>query len=271
MKTLDDDPDFDIHEYIIENGKKIFSDDTFENFFTISSQLSKTLKLRIQEDELESFNLRDHTGLEFIEEKIALLDDEKLAKFYNNLIAQGHSFRLAGEDTFYCSSYSMNRISYLAGVHIFYNWLKENKDYEDSKLKSGEPDGLFFRTVFESMHAFFFSKIMNPHRKCDMYYNLRNSPSHAEPLPRKTAIARSRRRDLQSDHTRLGLNEAHTAAEFCGHILGEYLYVHTFDKNGIKTFSANFMDLSFDQNSFDKVREKLLKDVDYKNHKKRYF
>lgn len=269
-ENLDDDPDFDIHEYIIENGKKIFSDDTFENFFTISSQLAKTLRLNIDEDELESFNLRDHTGLEFIEEKIQSLGSAPLAKFYNDLIAKGQSFRLAGEDTFYCSSYSMNRISYLAGVHIFYNWLKTNRAFEDSKLEAEDKESIFYRSLLECMHAFFFSKIMNPHRKCDMYYDLRQSLDANDPARAASVLALDG--GAASEFLkRLSLTESHTAAEICGHIFGEYLYIKTFDQEGIKTFSEDFMDLSFDADSFQRTREKLLKGVDYKEHKKRYF
>ncbi len=37
-ENLCDDPDFDIHEYIIENGAKTFSDDTKENFLGICNE-----------------------------------------------------------------------------------------------------------------------------------------------------------------------------------------------------------------------------------------
>ena len=122
-ENLCDDPEFDIHEYIIENGKKIFVDDTRDNFLLICGEIMGHLNLDIDEDELEDFNLYDHTKLEFIEEKIMNLENSSLISFYQYLIEMGQSFRLASGNTFYCSSYSMNRISYLAGIHIFHYYL----------------------------------------------------------------------------------------------------------------------------------------------------
>lgn len=273
-ENLNNDPDFDIHEYIIENGKKIFSEDTHENFLAIGAELSKAAKLGLHEENLENFNLRDHTGLEFIEEKIQKVKDKTVANFYNSLIATGHSFRISGENVFYCSSYSMNRISYLAGIHVFH-CIRQQSGFEDTRLKSKERISFFTQSVFESLHAFFFSKIMNPHRKCDMYwnlgFNLEEVQSKTEQKIYESALRVLNGESLNDSLFGMNMFDCHLSAQMVGHILGEYLYLKIFKESEKLELVKALSLVSFDEVTFNKARKKLLAGLDYKKHKKRYF
>lgn len=278
-ENLNNDPDFDIHEYIIENGKKIFSDDTQENFLTISQELAAAAGVAVDMDELEDFNLHDHTGLEFIEEKIQELEDKTIVNFYTNLIAMGQSFRLSGENTFYCSSYSMNRISYLAGIHVFHNYLASRRDGPEKAISSKDRESFFILFALESLHAFFFSKIMNPHRKCDMYWNLSEELMGDCAKSRANTLSASLRVLDGSDPGAalfgLNLNEIHATAQMTGHILGEYLYVKLSRlKSELDTeldLQKDIMDAEMNSSGFSQVRSLLLAGLNYREHKKRYF
>ena len=274
-ENSDNDPDFDIHEYIIENGKKIFNDDTHENFLTISAELASAANIELDEDELENFNLRDHTALEFIEEKIQDLSDKTIANFYNALIATGQSFRIAGENTFYCSSYSMNRISYLAGIHVFHCYMGAKSDDLDKPLASRNREHFFALCALESMHAFFFSKIMNPHRKCDMYWNLVSELDKELPKSRKTILSASLQimdgEDPLKSLFSMSLIDIYQVCQLVGHIFGEYLYVKIFNLGEKLDVSKDFMEVDLNSKGFGGVRKSLLAGLDYKTHKKRYF
>lgn len=269
-ENLDSDPDFDIHEYIIEKGKKIFSEDTHENFLGICLELVNIANVNISEEELEDFNLHDHTGLEFIEEKIEELGDKQLLEFYQELIATGQSFRLPSGKVFYCSSYSMNRISYLAGIHIFHSYL-ECIDQKRSKI-SKDPKLLASLFILESMYAFFFSKIMNPHRKCEMYWNLKKSFHTTGNKAMEASLKILDGEDLSETIRAYSLFDIHQMAQYVGHIFGEYIYLRLFqmDESELK-LQEDFLDKGLNAQTFDTIRKILLKDLDYKSHKKRYF
>jgi hypothetical protein len=272
-ENLCDDPDFDIHEYIIENGKKIFSEDTHENFFHICKELIEAIKIDFLVSELEDFNLVDHSALENIEEKISEYN-QVLRRFYENLIYTGQSFRLPDQKTFYCSSYSMNRIAYLAGVHIYHYFLNENGLNAFDILMSKKSNQKFFHLTLESLFGYFFSKVINPHRKCEMYLDLRTAQSKAM-NSHKTAIDLAIKVLDESDYSDLfqniRLNVLNESALLVGHMLGEYLYEHIFNRDIKYHFEKDFLLTTPDDFSFLRLKKILLKGVNYKKQQKRLF
>ncbi|MDH4467417.1 MAG: ChaN family lipoprotein, partial [Bacteriovoracaceae bacterium] len=83
-ENLMDDPDYDIHEYIIENGLKIFTGTTAENFLLLCKHLSTNFHLKIPEKDL-NFNVYDHSSLDFIENEINKNFDGHLKQFFHYL------------------------------------------------------------------------------------------------------------------------------------------------------------------------------------------
>ena len=69
-ENLCDDPEFDLHEYIIETGLKSFNGNIYENFFYLCKKLNSTLDLNLEKEELENFNIYDHQSLDIVLEKI---------------------------------------------------------------------------------------------------------------------------------------------------------------------------------------------------------
>lgn len=274
-ENLSNDPDFDIHEYIIENGKKTFSDDVSDNFLHMCNQIISALKLDISLDELENFNLKDHSSLEFVEDKIYEIKANNVRNYYHYLIETSQSFCLASRQIYYCSSYSMNRLAYLSGVHILHYYLSKNQIDTLRILKSTSSEKFVLMT-FEKVYAFFFSKVINPHRKCEMYQDLmrhkRNKhTSKSERVIFESAIEVLNGKDLKIILRGKRLTQLHEVSQFVGHILGEYLYLKVFEQGKITLLTNFLINQDVSLNSFKKVRKMLLDNFEYKTHIKRYF
>ncbi len=265
-ENLCNDPEFDIHSYIIENGKKIFSDDTHENFILICIQIINFLKLNIEEDEIENFNLYDHTNLDYVEETLSSSLNENLVDYYEYLIATNRSFRFL-ENKFYCSSYSMNRISYLAGIHILHFYLEKKGLNALSVFSSNKKDSFFTLITLEAILAYFFSKIINPHRKCDMYLDYQRA---SETKITKNILNLFETKNFSSIE-KLTLEEIYEVATPFGHILGEYLYLREAHEKSTSALQELLDNLSFHFEDFISIRDKILKPFEYEKHQKRYF
>lgn len=170
-ENLTDDPDFDLHEYIMETGLLAFNSGISDNFFFLSKEIARTLGEDIDEDELEDFNLYDYQKLELITEKIEALEDKKTIQFYRWMLEQGSGFFLPNRNNFYSSTYSINRLSYLAGVHIVRSKRQTiANEIEDEIFKDDQSFFIFWFFICAS--GYFCSKIINPYRKCDLYLDL---------------------------------------------------------------------------------------------------
>jgi hypothetical protein len=270
-----DDPDFDIHDYIIENGKKIFSEDTSENFLIICTDIINHLAFKIDLDVIEDFNLYDHTNLNFVEEKLELSLKPSLLNFYKYLIETNKSFRFPSNTTFYCSSYSMNRISYLAGIHIFHYFLGSEQTIAIDTLNSKSNQNKFFLFAFENMFGYFFSKIINPHRKCEMYKDIKKM-SLIEKNESSKRILEKSLQILDRDSfsillSGIPLKDIYEISLNVGHILGEYLYLSYSQGNKHSFGQSQFSNIKITQKDFCKVRKALLENQLYQDASKRYF
>jgi len=274
-ENLCDDPDFDIHDYIIENGKKFFSDDTRDNFLQYCTEMGEAINIKLDMDKLEDFNLHDHTNLDYVEEKISGLKSKSLINFYQHLVATGQSFRLPMEHTYYCSSYSMNRIAYLSGAHIYHYYL-ELADISPYKVYSStDQNKKFILLTMETMFSYFFSKVINPHRKCEMYLDLRNKTAQENNSADKEVLTLSAQilddASLNNKLSGVRLKRIHEMSLYIGHILGEYLYEGIFNQEQ-EINIENFLNKNvLEEFNFQRFKKVLLKGVKYKTHTKRVF
>lgn len=275
FENMSDDPEFDIHEYIIENGKKIFGDDAYDNFLLLSEEMIEALNLKVSRSDLEDFNLYDHTNLDYIQEEVEGLPNKKLRDFYQQLISKGFSFNLPGRSIFYCSSYSMNRLAYLAGVHIYHVYL-DHVQVDTSKIIYGQDNfKLFTLFTYEAMYAYFFSKVINPHRKCNMYQDYKellkttNDQKNREEFELILKLLElDQKNHLLNDRTYM---EIYTVALSIGHIFGEYLYSAIYNLSFKIEIESQFIKVPIDENSFNEIKQTLLGSRDFKKDRKRYF
>lgn len=268
-ENLCDDPDFDIHEYIIEKGKKIFGDDTQDNFSILCKQLTNACGINISNKEYDNYNLYDHTRLDFIENSLLELNDIKEIEFYSSYIAKGFSFKLPNKNSYYCSSYSVNRLAYLSGMHIFNTYKEDDLNMIPSifRVKSSKQ---VVAIVYEYMFAYFFSKIINPHRKCPLYRDFITGQNKSKIFGINRSILDSTRlHDIVENNT---TEDLIFSAIDVGHVLGEYLYKLTTNKPEQSEQIKQLLDnLKFDDFSFQTTKKRILENFEYKQHLKRYF
>lgn len=275
-ENLCQDPEFDIHNYLIENGKKIFNEDTHEDFHSLLGQILKAVQLKIDFNELDDFNLYDHTNLELVQDKILDLDHRNLVNFYLHLVETGQSFRLPNANDYYCSNYSMNRLAYIVGINIYYFKLSSSNSSPLEILTEGSQTERYILFLYEAMLGYFFSKVINPYRKCDMYKNLKKRAndkkiSAIELTTLTLAMETIDNKDLKIATRRKKLDKLHAAAILAGHILGEYLYFRIIEKNKKNLLEEILENLEISEKSFKSLRKILLEDIQYKNHIKRFF
>ena len=274
-ENLGDDPEFDIHEYLIENGKKIFGDDTQDNFLTLAMEMIKLCDLDISQDDISDFNLFDHTGLDFIEEKIETFKNRSMLSYYQQIMSIGQSFRIAGSNYFYCSSYSLNRISYLAGLQVFFHMYIKNRHDEIHILRGLDKERKIVFLIFQHLCGYFFSKLINPYRKCDMYRDLslqfQTENGHKKKLILKTSLDLIDDKFILNNLKELTLKDLHLVSLNVGHILGEYYY-QLYCKQGNNPEKIKHL-FSYDCVSLDyrTLRDTLLESIDYQDHIKRFF
>lgn len=236
FENLCEDPDFDLHQYMMGTGGMALNSNVPENFHYLCEELSKSLILNLDEDSLEDFNLLDHTQISVVLEKVDELQSSELKEFYKTLIARGKSFHLPNTNILYCSNYSMNRLSYLAGIHLFESVQKLQKnspfDYENKTL-------FFLRFCQQNLIGYFSSKLINPYRKCEMFQNFKdqlddpetgsnerkNSQLFIDILEQKEDPARLKKLLEEQDSITLFY-----AGRFLGKFLGEVLYLRIFNE-----------------------------------------
>jgi len=278
-----EDPEFDIHEYMIETGRMLFNSSVIDNFLYLSEKISKSLNLEISTSDLEDFNLYDHLKLDRVLERIQDVKKPTIVNFYTRLLKKSRPFRLPQSNNYYCSSYSMNRISFLAGVHVQNIILsKKNKNYEDVLLGRKQVDKFLF-LLYQCMMAYFSSKLINPYRKCDLYVDMEEHlKNRYTPKAKKENIGlaieiinHKKLHDNSLKEVLRGspLKKLYAAAKALGYFMGDVLYSN-FYKNGDEKLTDILEILltpNYDEDNFYKLHKLLLNDDDLGKYKKRFF
>ena len=275
-ENLMEDPEFDIHEYIIENGLKIFGSNTHDNFLLILNEIIKSLDLKIESDHLEDFNLYDHTSLEHIEDRIEALPLKNLKAFYQHLIEINQSFKMPGELDYYCSNYSINKISYLAGVHLFNIYLHQAGQGQLTILKARSLENKLLYFIFEHMYAYFFSKIFNPHRKCDLYIDLKERMAHKKATKKEKDLIIDcigiidNKVSVDQIAKRSNLNRMNDIGKIIGQFLGDYFYesITTRRIHNREQLEEDFLKVKVNISNFKRLKTFFLSDLSYKLQKK---
>lgn len=167
-ENLCDDPDFDLHERILElrpGPNEIGAEDSF---LDVSYKISALLGLDISQEILEDFNIRDFHELEGFSSKITKFPP-RLSKLYNEFIKEGTDFKLPFDNYYYCSAPVLNKISYLAGSHLLFHFSKKSSFFNDRVLLKRNKENIYIYFFFYSFFSYITAKIINPYRKCNLY------------------------------------------------------------------------------------------------------
>jgi hypothetical protein len=230
-ENLTEDPDFDIHEYLLEKGINTFNSETDENFLYISNKILSFLNITDVSD-IDDFELFDHVRLELVYQKVQKIDHSSFRSLYNQLIGHSKSFRIIGTNNYYCSSYSINRLSFLSGVHVFSNILPmQYREFDKKVFKYQSCERLIY-FIYEFTFAYFATKIVNPYKKCDLYLDLkRNLEEKTLTSDKLKAIEMTIKilddlgdKKVDLDLYRVNLKTIYRVSKFIGQIIGENLY-----------------------------------------------
>jgi len=276
---LSEDPDFDIHEYIIETGAINFSDNVPDNFLFICEEVHRAFGAKIKKRNLDDFHLYDHINLDRVQLKLEKINNKGLVTFYNNLIKRGRSFRLPQSNHYFCPNYSINRVSYLAGVHVHNLALKEKKFRPIDLLTSRKRSEIFVYFLYQCISGYFASKLINPYRKCDMYadYKKQLRQNHIKQSKKNSIKAALKLLDTDQpikEHLKgIPTNGIFSAARMLGHIFADTLFDNYYVKNKDEMKDALKIIYSTDlsDESFNQLKDIVLKDFDYKTSSKRAF
>lgn len=280
-ENLIEDPDFDIHDYVMNIGLFQLNSNVPENFLFLAKKIQSSLKIEADEETIEDFNIYDHGKLQLVLDKIARFPEAPISNFYKKQVEDGRVFRLPFSNNYYCSSYSINRISFIAGLHLQdINLRKRNINYERVLIK-GDQASKFIYFLHQTLMGYFASKIINPFRKCDLYLDLRTkymSPKTDKTLKETLRVVLN---VIEWDGT-ISLNEIlkgkslYQLYQICRPI-GFYL-ADTFYEKGISQGRVKIkqkmdwvLQPDFHEDIFFDFLRTMLPEKEFRKHKKRLF
>ncbi|MBT3981365.1 MAG: ChaN family lipoprotein [Bacteriovoracaceae bacterium] len=280
-ENLIDDPDFDIHEYIMETGSKTFSSSTVDQFHTLCHEIYKSLNLRPHiKDKIENFTLYDHRKIDFIQRQIDKIKDKKSSTLYQKLLTTSKLFKIPFTSSYYCPLYSINRLSYLAGAHLYFSSLIDPNEF-DQCLISGSREKKFLAILNLNISCYISSKIINPHRKCDHYRNLIKKRDHYKKTKSSEYKAYQVATELLDETTSVdqifkncSLSLYWKVGSLIGHLLGDILFdkLHERNPDKVVTYIRDHIFISnMGELKWETTKNHLLPTKAFKMRKKRFF
>ncbi len=286
-ENLADSPELEISDYLLNEGVLYLNSNVPENFLFLCEKIRETLEIedKIDLEDLEDFNLYEHQKLEIVTEKISSIAQTRLIHFFERLLSEGRIFRIPMSSSYYCSSYSINRMGQLAGVHLEH-LIQQKQGLEDEDLwiksKSFEK---YISIIKTNAIGFLSSKIINPYRKCDLYGDVidqLNSLHNSEVKDiQKISILQLFKDTIELDET-ISLKEIikgkklfilHEAARKVGFYWGEVIYEDFIvnKRKDINDLMNYLFDISLSESDFKSILRQILPKEVYPKHKKRYF
>lgn len=280
-ENLLEDPDFDIHDYIMNTGLFSINSAVQDNFLFLCRKIESALHISASDDSLEDFNLYDHNKLNIILEKVSRIPVTPVSNFYKRLVEEGRVFRVPFSTNLYCSSYSINRISFLAGLHIQDIFMRGYNIHYEKVLLTNNQVEKFVYLLHQTMMGYLSSKIINPFRKCNLYLDLRKKYMSSKTNKQEKETLKTIINIIEWDGT-IGLDQILKGKSLfqlylierpIAFYLSDILYDKLFSQNK-KSFGKIIEWLlsdDFTENDFFDVLRKLLPENEFRKHKKREF
>jgi len=278
-ENLIDDPEFDIHEYILETGMKTFIGDTTESFLNLCEQIIQALDINEGlEDSLQEFTLYDQEKMDFIYQEVQQIKPANLRRHFSYLIETNQYFKLASTTKLYCPNYSLNRLSCIAGIHLFSILLEKLGLDEKKIIGRGSNTERFLLFFYQHLVSYFSSKIINPYRKCNLYLDLVFLGKSEKTNKENQTYINTALKILEEEVTlsksteKLRLKSLYEASKILGHLYGELLFNKIQAKEIVIPNYKFFVDnLSLSEDCYMKFRELLLENKTFKMQRKRFF
>ncbi len=279
-ENLLEDPEFDIHEYMMESGLKSFTENANDTFLFLTEKMLKALSLKVSKSLVEDFNLHDHQKMSYILKKSESIKSKPVSKYFKGLVIKGRSFKVPNTNDYYCSNYSINRLAYLGGVHIWHLQRKLSKHQTVDILSSTSQEKRFTFLMYQFCYAYFCSKVINPFRKCDLYADIFERSKMKENIDtayyqKCLELIEYDQRSIDINKTMKGmpLDKIYKMAKIIGYMFGDLLFDYHFEKRSKKYQSITdilcFKEMS--QENYIELCKALLPKRKYKTFRKRFF
>jgi hypothetical protein len=270
-ENLYDDPEFDLHQYIIENGLKLLSTNTVDNFEFLCKQIISLFKLKIQD---LSFNLYDYSKYDFLQKLInRTYKNQKTKKYVLSLLETQHMFIIPNTEKIYCASYSSNKLAKLAGGFLYLEFCKTSpypisKIYENlNKLE------LFSHLFLFHFHAYFMAKAINPYLKCDLYLNHVEQKDKFK-ISHQIFVIFKKIDDVKKHISGLKPLEIFELSKSLGELCAESWFIMYQKKSklfNVPEWKKSYLTLVPDIENVSKLLKETMKIDGFKNLKKRYY
>ena len=261
-----EDPDFDFHELLLQKEVVRFNDNINDLFSYLCHEIYNDIP------GLENYNLYDYRGLDPIIQQIKKISSRQIESFFLNLLTEGISFKVPFSNHLYCPGYSMNRLSYLAGIHFLSQKNPHFHKTEQALLKYS-PSSFFYFFFNQHLVGLLSSKMVNPYRKTDMFVDFKRKA--LKDLSYKSIISiLENPNQVASNLLELGPKETFFCAQRIAFFYGELLFgeIRVKKTEIYKTLLKELFEFSLDEQSFLKIHQTVTKHVkDFKSSKKRFF
>ena len=167
----------DFHDFELNDATRVnhlaLSDQSMHDSFTfIIKKLSQTFSLNYDTRLAEDFHLFDYKSLDKLIKKSNKEKSPIIKNFSSKLIENGFTFKLLGSNNYFCSNFSINKVSYLAGLH-FLNISSETSDSAELKSINMNNSQRFLLLFKYHFFGYICSKTINPFRNCDLFYDIK--------------------------------------------------------------------------------------------------
>ncbi|MBL7666087.1 MAG: ChaN family lipoprotein [Bacteriovoracaceae bacterium] len=268
-----DDPEFDLHEYTLENGLKTFNNETQDNFLQVIKIYLDLLKPQQLTQTLDDFNLFDHKSIKQLKNKTSKLPLKTMQSFVKECIEKNESLRLPMTNSYYCSNYSANRMISLALVHIYFLCSEQvNKLHQSKELFKTKPQ-FFTYFVFLFTHSYLLSKFLNPHRKCNLYSDFKKIAEEDRHAVNLLKLIDSKKFETSFFEKR-SFFQVYKMAKKMGALIGEHLHIKISNEDlkiGADFFAKYFYNSNLDEAAFYQLKNLANDKLNYQELSKRYF
>lgn len=273
-ENLSDDPEFDFHNYLMEEGVKTFGENIEENFIFVCKESIEILGLRkfINIDLLSDYNLYDHTKFNFVASLINKKVPQKLKSFNEYLLQRNKVFKIDFKNNYYCPSYSANRLAYITGLHLA-SCLERTNSLSMTSFEKMNSEEKFYTLFQRFFLAYMTTKIFNPHRKNNLYFDFKilmksksTSQKEKERFRKLLAIIDSK---SQFHKQLIGskLTEIFELARLVAHFMGEVYFLKASNESN-QTFHKVLPSEKLNREKFMEFKNYLFPDKSYKMKRK---
>jgi len=274
-ENIVNDPEYDLHEYILEKGVESHSSEVSEKLLFFAQLTNQTLELELDNNSLENFNILNAQSLNPVLKKIKSLEKYSLDSFFKNLITHGIFFKIPFTFDYYCPNYHSNKIAGIAGVHLRSILLK-------NFFPCGKKIDLFLHFFGDFFASYFSVKIFNPYKKCDLYLDIVNKyDSVSISRPEKKVLLNAKNlldnliaKDLEKDLSEIkNLIELYFTARVIGYFFAEIFHqkIDSIEEKNKSYIKKIIFQKPLTKEEFFQLSDILFIDQNLKKLKKRYF